>query len=259
MDTGYIMINLTIDGIPTQVSEGTTLLDAARQCDIWIPTLCHHESLTPYGGCRLCVVEIRERKVTRIVTSCTTVARNGLNVVTNSDRLLSIRKGIVSLLLAEAPHAPALQRLAATFGVTYDAGYAPRNDSCIVCARCVRACREIVGVNAIDFANRGYKKVPATPFFERSESCIGCGTCVAVCPTGAITLHDIQTGDRSVTPEGSIIEGPARIIDNWKVSFSLKTCSRCGEPFAPQAMLDYCTTHANLPSDFFDLCRECRQ
>ncbi|MCX8042607.1 MAG: 2Fe-2S iron-sulfur cluster-binding protein [Desulfobacterota bacterium] len=253
------MLNLTIDGIPVQVPEGTTLLEAARQCGIWIPTLCHHESLTPYGGCRLCVVEVRERKVTHIVASCTAGARNGLEVVTCSDTLLSIRKGIVSLLLAEVPQSPVLQELGAAFGVTGDTRYTPRNDSCIACGRCIRACREIVGVSAIDFAYRGYKKVPAPPFFERSESCIGCGTCVAVCPTGAITMHDIQAGIYSRAPDGSIIEGPARIIDNWKVSFPLKTCSRCGEPFVPQAVLDHCAIYAKLPADFFELCRECRQ
>jgi len=253
------MIRLTIDGMQLAVTEGATVLEAAQSNGIWIPTLCHHESLTPYGGCRLCAVEILQGKQTRIVSSCTYTVEEGMRVITASDTVLAIRKCIIALLLAEAPDAKILRELADEIGAVPYPGFTVRNELCIACGRCIRACREIVGVQAIDFAHRGYKRVAAAPFFERSEDCIGCGTCAAVCPTGAITMKDIPEGAQDSLPDGTNIEGPARIIDNWKVSFALKRCAKCGEPFAPQFQLEYFTAKAQLPADFFDVCRECRQ
>jgi len=253
------MITLQIDNVSVTVPEGTTLLEAAQRIGIWIPTLCHHEALTPYGGCRLCIVEVQEGATTRIVSSCTYRAQNGVHVSTCSDTIVALRKGILTLLLAEVPQSPVLQELAELLGVEHSSTFAPRNDLCIACGRCIRACREIVGVQAIDFAFRGYKRVAASPFFERSEDCIGCGTCVAVCPTGAIRLHDIPAGARVELSDGRQVEGPVRVIENWKVSFPFKRCSKCGEPFAPQVQLEYFTKQAHLPADFFDVCRECRQ
>lgn len=252
------MITFTIDGTSVHVPDGMTLLEAAQSIGIWIPTLCHHEALTPYGGCRLCIVEIDDGEKTRIVSSCNYMAEPGLRVMTHTDTIVSIRKAIIGLLLADAPKSPVLQALADALGVEPYTRFLARTDRCIACGRCVRACREIVGVQAIDFAYRGYKRVAASPFFERSETCIGCGTCVAVCPTGAITMRDIPAGMRAVVSDGPSIEGPARIIDNWKTSFALARCKKCGEPFAPEAQLDYMRARAQLPVDFFDVCRDCR-
>ncbi len=252
------MITITIDGKAVTVPEGTTILEAAQQTGIWIPTLCHHESLTPYGGCRLCAVEVAGDNGTQIVSACTFAAVNGLVVETATERVLNIRKFIIELLLAEAPQAKVLQDMAQALGVVQPQRFTPRNELCIACGQCVRACREIVGVSAVDFANRGYERIAAAPFFQRSEDCIGCGTCVAVCPTGAITMRDIAEGEKATVPDGETLEGPARIMDNWKVGFKMKRCTKCGEPFAPEFQLEQISKKVSLPDDFFDVCRQCR-
>ncbi len=250
---------ITIDGIKLNVPEGTTLLEAAKECGIRIPTLCHHEALSPYGGCRLCVVEVTQNEESRITASCCTEAADGLIVRTGSEQVRGIRAFIVELLLAEAPDAPVLQKLARELDVSPPGWLAPRNELCIACGQCVRACREIVGISAISFAHRGYDRTAAAPFFRRSEECIGCGTCVEICPTGAVTQKDIPEGRTGVVPDGKEIAGPARIMENWKTGLKMKPCKTCGEPFAPLIQLEYITRKASLPEDFFDTCVNCRE
>lgn len=252
------MAEIIINGIALEVPEGTTVLEAAKKLGIHLPTLCHHEALTPYGGCRLCVVEVARGNVTQIVSACTYQATDGLTVQTATDKVLQLRKFMLELLLAEAPEAKVLQDLARELGVSGPLLFQPRNELCIACGLCIRACREIVGVNAIDFAQRGYNRTAASPFFERSEDCIGCGTCFAICPTGAITMRDIDEGERALLPDGKEIMGPARIIDNWKVGLAMKSCRECGEFFAPQFQLAYFTNKLALPEDFFEVCIQCR-
>ena len=252
------MIRLTIDGQAVAVPEGTTLLEAAQKLGIWIPTLCHHEALTPYGGCRLCAVELLRDNVVQIVSSCSYEAAEVIEVHTASEKVVEIRKFIISLLLTEAPEAEILKELAAELGIFKASPLQPSTELCIACGRCIRACREIVGVSAIDFAKRGYEKKPASPFFERSESCIGCGTCAAICPTGAIRAQDLTQGESALLADGTAVTGPARIIDNWKVALPMKHCAKCGEYFAPEFQLEYITRRASLPPDYLTVCRQCR-
>jgi bidirectional [NiFe] hydrogenase diaphorase subunit len=252
------MIRLTIDGQAVEVPEGATLLEAAQKLGIWIPTLCHHEALTPYGGCRLCAVELQRRSAAEIVSSCSYEAAEGLEVHTVSKKVLEIRKFIISLLLTEAPDAEILQELAAELGVSQASPLQPSDELCISCGRCIRACREIVGASAIDFAKRGYEKKPASPFFERSESCIGCGTCVAICPTGAIRAQDLAEGERAMLADGAEVTGPARIIHNWNAALPLKRCTKCGEYFAPQFQLEYIAGRVPLAPEFLQVCLQCR-
>lgn len=253
------MITVTINGKLLQIPKGKTILEIARKHDIYIPTLCYHESLTPYGGCRLCVVEVIRSSVSSIVSSCTYEVEDGLQINTNSEKVLEVRRLVLQLLLAEAPDAKILQDLAQELGVKPLKRFKPRNELCIACGLCIRACKEIVGVSAIDFAGKGYEKVAASPFFERSPDCIGCGTCYNICPTGAIKLQDIPPGEKLLLPDGTVIIGPARFIDNWKVNLDLRICKQCGEPFAPQFQLEYFTKKVKLPEDFFEVCIHCRQ
>lgn len=252
------MVTLKIDEIPVQVPEGSTLLQAAQKLGIWIPTLCHHESLTATGGCRLCVVEIKRDTTTNVVSSCVYKVEEGLEVQTATDKILIIRRCIIELLLAEAPGAKVLQDLAHDLGVKPVKRFAPRNELCIACGRCVRACCELVGASAIGFAKRGYEKLAVSPFYERAEACIGCGTCAEVCPTGAIRLSDIAEGETARAADGTTIQGPARIIENWKVALQLKTCKECGEAFAPENQLAYFCKKAGLAENYYDVCRQCR-
>lgn len=202
------MTTLTIDGKKISVEGGTTVLDAARAHDIDIPTLCHHPKLTPFGGCRLCIVEIKG--IARPVTSCTTPVTEGMEVVTTTPRIEELRKTVLELILSDHPDECmtcekagdcTLQELAYFYGIRENrfAGerrtYAKRDgnpfierdlEKCIMCGRCVKACDEIEGVVAIDFGYRGFKSKICTPF-ERDLDCEFCGQCVAVCPTGALT------------------------------------------------------------------------
>jgi len=252
------MIACKIDGIDVQVEKGTTILEAAQQSGIRIPTLCHNEALTPYGGCRLCIVEVTRGNTRQIVSSCAYAVEEGIKVKTATERIIKLRRFIVALLLAEAPEAKVLQDLATELGAEKPARFVPRNEPCIACGQCIRACSELVGASAIDFARRGYDRKAASPYFERSEACIGCGTCFAICPTGAITLRDIEEGEQFIQPDGSVVSGPARIIDNWKVNFEMKRCRECGEAFAPAFQLEYIKKKVKLAEDFFDVCVQCR-
>jgi bidirectional [NiFe] hydrogenase diaphorase subunit len=213
------MITLTIDGQEVRVADGSSLLEAARQNGIAIPTLCYHEVLEPYGSCRLCVVEMETPRGARLVASCVYPAEEGAVVKTSSDMVQRSRCMTVELLLAAAPHAKAIQELAAGLGVREPRVSLGDND-CILCGLCVRACREIVGANAISLINRGFSKEVSPPFEVGSNSCVGCTTCVFVCPTGAIKLEDVL-GRRSVHDLHS--------------DFEARACKICGDHYlAPE-------------------------
>jgi len=240
------VVNLTIDGRQIKAREGMTLLQAAREHGIDIPTLCHNDALEPYGACRVCLVEITYKNGrNRLVTSCLYPVEEGLSVSTNSERVTANRKILVELLLARCSGEKVIQDLARKLGVEsppFRPEYIERN-ACILCAQCVRACQEVVGVSAISLANRGVSREVAPPFLETATACIGCGSCVYICPTQCIKMEDV---------------GDTRFIHNWSVEFKLKKCKVCGNHFAPEAQLEYITAKANLPPGFFDTCTTCR-
>jgi bidirectional [NiFe] hydrogenase diaphorase subunit len=164
-----------------------TVLDAAREHGIHIPTLCYHESVEPSGGCRLCVVEVVEGNWSKVVISCMYPVKEGMMVLTDSDRVKNVRRWVLEMLLAECPASKEIQALAAEYGVT-SSRFTIKNpkEQCMVCGLCVRVCREVVGVSAITTIGRGVHKVIGTPFGKTSEDCVACGSCVTVCPTGAM-------------------------------------------------------------------------
>jgi len=254
------MVKLTIDNKEIEVAEGTTVLEAAEKLSIYIPTLCHHEALMPYGGCRLCVVEVTGNGTTDLTTSCTYRVEEGLSVKTDTERVKKVRRLVLELLLAEAPDALELKELAGELGVSKPERLKPREDDlCILCGRCIRACREVVGINAIDYAERGYDRRVAPPFYRSSPDCIACGTCFHICPTGAVTMQDVGEGEKARTPEGKQVKGPARIMDNWKVSLPMKRCKQCGEVIAPDFQLEYFRKKVGLAEDHFDVCPRCQE
>lgn len=205
------MVNITIDGKQIEVAEGTTVLNAARSSGIEIPTLCDHPQLTPYGGCRLCLVEVDGMRT--LQPSCTLPVMNNMVVRTDTPKTRDARKFILNMLFSERNHfCPycqvsggdcELQNAAYHEGMTHwalqpnwkpypvDASHPyiiMEPNRCILCRRCVRACGELVGNFTLGFEERGANSNLiadlGVPLGE--SSCISCGTCVQVCPTGAL-------------------------------------------------------------------------
>jgi bidirectional [NiFe] hydrogenase diaphorase subunit len=202
-----MMITLSIDEKTIEAQENATILETARKADIAIPTLCYNSYLKPYGGCRMCLVEVENpetRMRPRLVSSCTFPVENGLVVRTKNQRVLDARKFILELLLARCPESPEIQEIAREYGVPPDdtaeldtvGRYllfrAPKPDQtkCILCGLCVRVCSEVVQRNALSLTYRGSQKKVKTPFDRVSKTCIGCGSCAYLCPTNAITVEE---------------------------------------------------------------------
>jgi len=204
-------ISLTINGKVCAGEPGQTILDIARAHDVKIPTLCYLKGLTPWGGCRMCIVEIVGSP--KVVPACTTPAVNGSKVITDSPRLQKLRKATLELLFSERNHFCPMcpynkgdcglqhqgylhgingirfQYLYPAMPVDLTARYfGLDHNRCILCGRCVRTCDEIEGVHTLDVANRGIRNqvvVNMLTQFSESDTCTSCGACVANCPTGA--------------------------------------------------------------------------
>jgi len=237
------MVNITIDGIRLQANREATVLQAARENGIDIPTLCYNESLGPEGRCRLCMVEVSRGNRTRIVTSCLYPVEEGLKVQTETEKVLLIRRMVLELLLARCPDSEVIQAMAVKMGVErprfqLDEG----NWKCILCGLCVKTCEEAVGVSAIGLSQRGSHKKVGTPFLEPTMVCIGCGACHFICPTGAIKMTE-QDGIRRI----------------WGRDFKLQACNVCGNFFAPEYQLEWMSKKAGVPLEFFQTCQNCRK
>lgn len=205
------MVNITVNDRVIEANAGEMLIESLNRAGIKVPTLCYMKDLFPTGACRMCVVEIEG--VAGLAPSCAFPVREGMKVLTHSDRAVNARKTILELLLSNHPddclycsrnadcH---LQSLSAELGVrqrrytgirtnvnpdTSSPAIVRDPNKCILCGKCVRTCEEIQTVSAIDFVGRGSKTMVA-PAFNRGlnvSSCVDCGQCILVCPTGALT------------------------------------------------------------------------
>jgi NADH dehydrogenase/NADH:ubiquinone oxidoreductase subunit G len=175
-------ILLQIDGKNVEAEQGMTVLDAARNAGISIPTVCHHAKLKPYGACRLCVVEVEGRGRTNLVASCLYPAEQNSVVRTRSDKIDKTRKILIEQLLAHAPDAPVLQDLAQQYGADKDR-FEKEASFCILCGLCVRYCSEVKGNNAVGFFDRGAtREIRFVPELA-ADVCWDCKECFPLCPT----------------------------------------------------------------------------
>lgn len=239
------MVSITINGQEVEAPEEATVLQAAQQIGVDIPTLCYHPALPPYACCRICIVEATLRGRTRIVASCAYPVAEGLVVETDTPRIHRLRRGLLELYLAQAPAAESIRELAAEYGVT-ETRFAVRDpeQKCILCGLCERVCAEIVGKSGISFAHRGIERKVTPPFEEALEECLGCGACGFVCPTGAVVEQ--------------LVEG-ALEVQPWGARLPLATCRQCGAPVGPQAALEEAAAKLQVDQEQLLLCPTCRR
>ena len=175
-------IHVQIDGQDVAAEPGTTLLEAARSAGISIPALCHHENLEPFGGCRLCIVEVEINGRTKSVVSCVYTVEENLIVRTRTEKIERIRKTLLEMLMAHAPDSPELRELAEEYGADRDR-FDKESSFCVHCGLCVRYCSEIKKKNAVGFIDRGIRKEICFIPEIASEECNSCKECFPLCPT----------------------------------------------------------------------------
>lgn len=228
------MVNLKINGIDVQASENSTILDVAKSIGIDIPTFCYSEVLKNFSGCRICVVEVKG--MPRLMTACSTLVQEGMDIQTESEIVVKVRKDLLELIWANHPSdcltcekvgECKLQEYCYRYGIsrspykknkeTYELDtenpvMIRNQNKCILCGKCVNVCKEVQGTGAIDFINRGIESKIATGFDIElnKENCRFCGQCISECPTGAIINRQLM-GTRP-----------------WEVKKVTTTCPFCG-------------------------------
>ena len=241
-------INVTIDGRTTSVIQGTTILHAAHDLGIVIPTLCHSDAVEPYAACRVCIVEASDGKGwSKVVTSCNYEVWDGLRVNTQSAEILEARRTILDLILSAHPNAKPVQELAARYGMNEPSYAGDPGDDCILCGLCVRVCDQVVGVSALGFSGRGPARKMVSPFLDPSPTCIGCGSCVYVCPTQCLHIADEQNK--------RVLYKQDR--ENVFKEFELLACVSCGKHFLPREQFDYVQKKFKLPPKIAQTCPTC--
>ncbi len=233
------MPTLTVDGRRVTVPDEAYLLDAARGAGVHIPTLCQFDGLEPWGGCRLCVVDMWrpgwDEDWHKLVTACNHPAEEGMRVFTRTERVIETRRVVLDLLLARCPTTPLIQRLAREHGIEATS-YAPNPEptDCILCGLCTRVCDHI-GVSAIASVNRGSGREIAPPFHEAPPDCIGCLACAEICPTGCIPFESTNA---------------SRTI--WGKTFEMLRDPITGEAVITAAQADHFARRSGVPRAYFE-------
>ena len=246
-------LKVKINGKVFEAEKGEHILEVCRRNRILIPTLCHHESLSRQGACRLCVVEVNEGKGNEVVVSCSYPLSRDCEVFTESEKIKNLRKNILSMLKLRAPDGDRLAALCQIYGAgpeiqsAAERFAAPKakkrlEAACVLCGLCVRACTSL-GTGAISTVGRGVAKKISTPYGEPSADCVGCGSCASVCPTGAIERSEGK-GSRSI----------------WGRKFKLLRCASCAVFFATEEEYAFAQKKAGSSAeDAVIRCDACRK
>ncbi|MGI6677673.1 MAG: 2Fe-2S iron-sulfur cluster-binding protein [Dehalobacterium sp.] len=241
------MIQLTIDGKLMQAEEGMTILELANRQEIYIPHLCYHPALSNFGSCRICMVEVEKGGKSKVEAACTYPVEEGLVVITNSPKIQDLRKTILELLIARCPEVMVLKEIARKLGIK-PAGMPVMDQDkkrCILCGKCVRVCKEVIGKSAVSFAHRGNERKVSAPFDMQSEDCIGCTACNFVCPAWAIKV-EMRQDQKYLVP--------------WKTIINLAHCKKCGNSYIPEKVKTFLMKEeGDLPDDYQTLCPDCRR
>lgn len=185
-------ILLQIDGKEVKAKEGTTVMEAAESAGITIPKLCFHEKMIPFGGCRLCIVDVESGGWNKLVVSCVYPVEQNLIVKTKTDKVARIRKTILELLLAHAPNSLQIQAMAQEYGADKNR-FEKEASFCVHCGLCVRYCNEVKKFNAVGFVDRGPKKeISFVPEIAAKE-CKSCMECFPLCPTSFLQAAYVLT------------------------------------------------------------------
>lgn len=238
------MPTLQIDGKTVRVPAGASVLAAARAAGARVPTLCHHEAVEDWGGCRLCLVDVEKagwKGEARMVTACLYPAEDGLTVRTATPRVVATRRVVIDLLLARCPATPLVQELAQEYGIektSYQVN--PEPTDCVLCGLCTRVC-DRMGVSAIASVSRGGGRAIAAPFDAPPPDCIGCLACARVCPTGHIRWTEGE-GKRTI----------------WARAFDMVSCAGCGTPHVTREQAAWAVARGADSRDV-QLCDACKR
>jgi NADH dehydrogenase/NADH:ubiquinone oxidoreductase subunit G len=233
------MPTVTVNGIKVTVADDAVILDAARAAGAHVPTLCQFDGLEPWGGCRLCVVDMWQQGWDedwfKMVTACNHPVADGMRVLTHSERVIETRQVVLDLLLARCPETPLIQRLAREHGIertSYERN--PEPTDCILCGLCTRVCDHI-GVSAIASVNRGWGREIAPPFNQPPPDCIGCLACAEICPTDCIRYSEAA--------------GVRRI---WERDFEMLRDPATGEAVITKAQAAHFAKRSGVPASYFE-------
>jgi NADH dehydrogenase/NADH:ubiquinone oxidoreductase subunit G len=233
------MPTLAINGRRVEVDSDATILDAARVAGVEIPTLCQFDGLEPWGGCRLCVVEMSQANWDddwfKVVTACNHPVADGMTVVTDSQRVIETRRVVLDLLLARCPDTPLIQTIARKHGIE-ETSYTPNPEptDCILCGLCTRVCDHI-GVSAISSINRGWGREIAPPFNQPPPDCIGCLACAEICPTDHIP-YETSNHRRTI----------------WGREFEMLRDPKTGQAVITKAQAEYFAERSGVPISYFE-------
>ena len=233
------MPTLKINGRKVAGGGDAYLLEAFRAAGVEVPTLCNFDGLEPWGGCRLCVVDMSLAKWDddwfKMVTACNHPVEEGMTVITDSERVLATRRVVLDLLLARCPETPLIQQLGREYGIE-ETSYEPNPEptDCILCGLCTRVCDHI-GVSAIASTDRGWGREIAPPFNEPPPDCIGCLACAEICPTDHIkfTTSNVQ-----------------RTI--WGKEFEMLRDPATGEAVITKAQAEHFAERSGVPKSYFE-------